>query len=109
MNLPYALRAHTPIRPLWICRACAGPWPCAHARLTLKGEYENDRPGLSVYMTTVLHEAVADLYRLDPSELDTTAMFTRFVGWTRCTAFGTYLPPPDPSTTEKRQPPPVNR
>jgi hypothetical protein len=101
MNLPYVVRSHAPIRPIWICRACAGPWPCANARLSLKGEYENDRPGLSVYMATMLHEAVADLHRLNPSELDLTAMFTRFVAWTRCNIVGIPIPLPDPATPDR--------
>jgi hypothetical protein len=26
VNLPQ-LRAHAPLRPLWLCRTCEGPWP----------------------------------------------------------------------------------
>ncbi|MFD0819370.1 hypothetical protein ACFQ0D_13860 [Micromonospora zhanjiangensis] len=83
VNLPPRLGRHTPVRPLWICRACAGPWPCSLARLLLKAEYWDRRADLPVQMTTVLYEAVADLHRLDPAAVDPAAMFNRFVGWTR--------------------------
>ncbi|KUJ46635.1 MULTISPECIES: hypothetical protein [Micromonospora] len=75
-------RPHLPLRPLWLCRACAAPWPCATARLTLIAEYAHDRIALSVYLCAVLHEAAADLYRLDPDEGPTpAALFARFLAW----------------------------
>jgi hypothetical protein len=83
VNLPYRLGPHAPLRPLWICRSCAIPWPCAQARLLLKAEYWENRENLPAYMVAVLYEAVADLHRLDPGGLDLAAVFTRFVGWTR--------------------------
>ncbi|MFI7658874.1 hypothetical protein ACIBTW_08295 [Micromonospora parva] len=77
-------RPHLPLRPLWLCRVCAAPWPCPVARLTLRQEYAHDCVGLSVYLCAVLHEAVADLYRLNPHDgPDPAALFTRFVGWAR--------------------------
>jgi hypothetical protein len=73
---------HTALRPLWLCRRCGQPWPCATARLTLKAEYAEDRVGLCVYLSAVLHEAVADLYRLNPHDMPTPeALFTRFIAW----------------------------
>ncbi|MFC8846529.1 MULTISPECIES: hypothetical protein [unclassified Micromonospora] len=75
---------HTALQPLWLCRACAAPWPCAVARLTLRREYTHDRVGLHVYLCAVLHEATADLYRLRPHDgLDPRALFDRFLGWAR--------------------------
>ncbi|MBG6101047.1 MULTISPECIES: hypothetical protein [Micromonospora] len=77
-------RPHLPLRPLWLCRVCAAPWPCPVARLTLRREYAHDRIGLSVYLCSVLHEAAADLYRLNPHDgPDPAALFTRFLGWAR--------------------------
>jgi hypothetical protein len=74
---------HIALRPLWLCRACADPWPCATARLLLKAQYDQDQVALSIHMCGVLHEAVRDLYRLNPHEAPAPrAMFDRFVGWT---------------------------
>jgi hypothetical protein len=59
-------RPHTPIRPLWLCRACAAPWPCATARLTLLHEYADDRVALLVYLGGMLHDATGELHTLHP-------------------------------------------
>ena len=81
---PLQERQHLPLRPLWICRICAAPWPCAPARLRLWHEYAHDRVSLSIYLSTVLHEAAADLYRLAPNPgPDPADLFARFLGWTR--------------------------
>ncbi|MEU2614467.1 hypothetical protein ABZ570_23225 [Micromonospora sp. NPDC007271] len=73
-----------PLRPLWVCRACAAPWPCAAARLALVAEYAADPVGLSVYLCGVLHEATADLYRLHPDDAPApAALFDRFLSWAR--------------------------
>jgi hypothetical protein len=82
VNLPDRLRSHAPLRPMWICRSCGTPWPCATARLYLKAEYCERRTELPTYMATVMHEAIADLDRLNPDELDLAAMFARFIAWT---------------------------
>lgn len=50
-----------PLRPLWLCRACADPWPCANARLSLKAEYAQDRTSLCVYLGSMLYDACEDL------------------------------------------------
>jgi hypothetical protein len=70
------------LRPLWLCRRCAAPWPCATARLALTCEYADDRVALSIYLCAALHEATADLYRLNPNDApDPRALFDRFLGW----------------------------
>ncbi|SCL17821.1 hypothetical protein GA0074692_0261 [Micromonospora pallida] len=75
-------RPHTPVRPIWLCRACAHPWPCAVARLTLSREYADDRIGFCVYLAGQLHEAVTDLYRLNPHDVpEPPQLFARFLGW----------------------------
>ncbi|RIV32656.1 hypothetical protein [Micromonospora radicis] len=69
-------------RPLWLCRVCAAPWPCATARLALVAEYAHDRVALSVYLCTVLHDATADLCRLNPADRpDPATLFARFLAW----------------------------
>ncbi|NES26397.1 hypothetical protein GCE86_28260 [Micromonospora terminaliae] len=73
---------HTPLRPVWCCRACGQPWPCAQARLLLKAEYADDQIGLSLYLCGLLHEAARDLYRLNPDDGPAPAdLFRRFVAW----------------------------
>lgn len=83
ITFPYRVHPHVPLRPLWICRSCAGPWPCAVARLMLKCEYDADRPELSVFMTTVLHAATEELTKLTDPGPRPAELFTRFVEWTR--------------------------
>ncbi|MEU7806655.1 hypothetical protein AB0B18_09345 [Micromonospora chalcea] len=77
-----ARRAHLPIRPLWLCRACGAPWPCAQARLLLKAEYADHPVDLAVYLSGLYHEATHDLFRLNPHDGPTPReLFERFVGW----------------------------
>jgi hypothetical protein len=85
VNLPHRLRAHAPLRPMWICPTCAGPWPCATARLYLKAEYCERRADLPVFMAQVMHDAIVDLNRINPAELDLANVFNRFIGWTQRT------------------------
>ncbi|TDB75240.1 hypothetical protein [Micromonospora sp. KC723] len=71
-----------PLRPIWLCRCCAAPWPCATARLTLVAEYAHDRVALSVYLCAMLHDAAEDLYRLNPHDgPDPATLFRRFLAW----------------------------
>ncbi|MFE9958349.1 hypothetical protein [Micromonospora sp. NPDC005299] len=74
-------RDHLPLRPLWLCRVCADPWPCANARLSLKAEYAQDRTALCVYLGSMLYDACEDLTKLNPNEVDVAALYTRFIGW----------------------------
>ncbi|MGW0433313.1 hypothetical protein ACWDV4_12350 [Micromonospora sp. NPDC003197] len=67
---------HTPIRRLWICRNCAGPWPCGAARLSLLREFADNRPGLCVYLAGQYVIAVDDLYPTHPA-----LIYGRFLGW----------------------------
>jgi hypothetical protein len=85
VNLPRVLGMHAPLRPLWICRTCGTPWPCATGRLKLKAEYCEHRADLPVFMATVMHDAIVDLSRINPAELDLADMFNRFIGWTQRT------------------------
>ncbi|GIJ33303.1 hypothetical protein ACN26Z_03705 [Verrucosispora sp. WMMD703] len=73
---------HVALRPLWLCRACAAPWPCANARLTLLAEYRDSHVALSIYLAGLLYDAVEDLYRLDPHNAPKpAALHERFLGW----------------------------
>ncbi|QGN50771.1 hypothetical protein GKC29_14555 [Micromonospora sp. WMMC415] len=73
---------HTPLRPVWACRACGQPWPCAEARLLLKAEFDGRYPTLSIYLAGLLYEAMHDLYHLNPHDGPRPRdLFDRFVGW----------------------------
>ena len=73
---------HLPLRPLWLCRRCGRPWPCGRARLVLLVEYRDNRIGLFLYLAGLLHEAIEDLRRLNPSTTGTVRdLFDRFLGW----------------------------
>ncbi|MBQ1026256.1 hypothetical protein [Micromonospora sp. C95] len=75
-------RFHVPLRPLWLCRACAAPWPCATARLALLTEYRDSHVALSIYLAGMLYDAVEDLYRLNPHDAPKpAALHDRFLGW----------------------------
>ncbi len=78
------VRPHLAMRPLWLCRSCGGPWPCATARLTLTTEYADDRASLCIYLAGMLHEAMDDLYRLNPHDAPAPAvLFGRFLDWAK--------------------------
>lgn len=78
------MREHLPLRPIWLCRICANPWPCGEARLRLTSEYADDRVALSVYMASMMGEATSDLRRLNPQpESEASTMFGRFLAWTK--------------------------
>ncbi|MET8349243.1 hypothetical protein [Micromonospora sp. NPDC005206] len=77
------MHQHLPRRPLWLCRVCAAPWPCASARMLMRVEYRADRVALSIYMAGQLFDATADLYRLNPNPApDPQELFNRFLAWT---------------------------
>ncbi|GAA0375855.1 hypothetical protein GCM10009541_17910 [Micromonospora gifhornensis] len=73
---------HTPLRPMWCCRADGQPWPCAQARLLLRAEYDQNPVGLSIYLAGLMYEAMRDLYRLNPYDgPEPAALFDRFLAW----------------------------
>ena len=73
---------HVPIKPLWICRVDAQPWPCADARLILTEAYRRNPVEVGTYLGASLHEMVADLYRLNPATApDAAALYVRLLGW----------------------------
>ncbi|MEV0725637.1 flavin reductase [Micromonospora purpureochromogenes] len=77
------MQRHAPLRPLWICTACAHPWPCGQARLRLVEEYAGQRRHLAVDLADLLREATADLTRICPRPPDPVAIYGRFLGWLR--------------------------
>lgn len=78
-----AVRPHVPIRPLWLCRVCAAPWPCPPARLLLLMDFRRDRVTLSVHLAGCLFDATADLLKLNPDGVPSPKdLFDRFLGWT---------------------------
>ncbi|MFI7220550.1 hypothetical protein [Micromonospora maritima] len=73
---------HTPLRPSWACRADGEPWPCAHARLALKAEYDRNLAALTIYLAGLMYEAMRDLYHLNPHDgPGPQQMYGRFLGW----------------------------
>ncbi|MFI2709769.1 hypothetical protein ACH495_06515 [Micromonospora sp. NPDC018662] len=41
---------HAPLKPIWICTACAHPWPCGPARLELAAQYASEPHYLALDM-----------------------------------------------------------
>lgn len=76
-------RTHQPLRPVWLCRNCAHPWPCGQARLDLINQFRNDRAALPTYMGVMLNLAIRDFTKLDPNAVtDPEDLNQRFVRWT---------------------------
>ncbi|MFJ6197771.1 flavin reductase [Micromonospora sp. NPDC092111] len=70
---------HTPLRPTWLCRVDAHPWPCGEAKLALLDKYAGARAGLLALLATLKEEAQDHLARLDSSRpIDVT---DRFLTW----------------------------
>ncbi|WP_422770901.1 hypothetical protein ACN28C_30300 [Plantactinospora sp. WMMC1484] len=75
-------RPHSPRRPMWTCRQCGHPWPCAWARAALPEEFRQEPLSLFVYLGSALFEAAGDLYRLCPNPAPNPAeLHARFLGW----------------------------
>jgi hypothetical protein len=73
---------HAALRPLWICRIDAQPWPCADARIHLTRRYRDKPVALYVQLGGLLAEAMADLYTLDAyGAPDPGTLSERFLGW----------------------------
>ncbi|WFE40752.1 flavin reductase [Micromonospora sp. WMMD998] len=77
------MQRHAPLKPFWICTACAHPWPCGEARAELAADYTGEARWLAVDMAGLLTEATADLTRLYPNPPDPEALHGRFLGWVR--------------------------
>ncbi|MFG1799361.1 hypothetical protein ACGFI4_04190 [Micromonospora carbonacea] len=73
-------RPHLPMRPAWLCRSCAAPWPCQPARLALTTEFEGHSVALAFYLASSMYEAMDDTLRLGGLP-DTAALHARFLGW----------------------------
>ncbi|MEV6707226.1 flavin reductase [Micromonospora wenchangensis] len=70
---------HTPLRPIWLCRVDARPWPCGEAKLALLARYDGDRSGLLVLLAELSVEATEHLTQLDCGrQVDLT---DRFLAW----------------------------
>ncbi|WP_229398209.1 flavin reductase [Micromonospora okii] len=70
------------MRPLWLCRRCAAPWPCGAARVALLAEYRGNRVGLAVYLAALMTEAEDQLTKLTPAT-PPADMVNRFLSWVR--------------------------
>ncbi|WP_089004334.1 flavin reductase [Micromonospora rifamycinica] len=72
---------HSPVRPIWLCRVDANPWPCGEAKLALLARYDGDRPGLLALLASLSAEATEHLTQLDNGRrIDLT---DRFLAWVR--------------------------
>jgi hypothetical protein len=81
---PVAAVQHLPLRPLWICRVDAYPWPCADIRLDLTESFRGQTISLTLYLASQYVDALNDLYSIDPDQgapPDPRALFDRFLGW----------------------------
>ncbi|MFI1196297.1 hypothetical protein ACH4T9_24025 [Micromonospora sp. NPDC020750] len=73
-------RPHLPMRPAWLCRSCAAPWPCSPARLALLAEFRGHSIALAFYLAASMYEARDDMRRLGASPAP-GVLHTRFLGW----------------------------
>jgi hypothetical protein len=71
---------HTAERPLWGCRACGLPWPCANAREGLLAEYRTFPSLLNVLLSSMMFEALDDYWLEGDVPPD---LFDRFMAWAR--------------------------
>ncbi|HLL65953.1 MAG TPA: flavin reductase [Micromonosporaceae bacterium] len=67
---------HLPVRPGWMCAACALPWPCPSRQRQLLAEYEGARVSLMLYLAGHFVDACADLPGTPAGTL-----YRRFLGW----------------------------
>ncbi|MGN9804626.1 flavin reductase [Micromonospora sp. L32] len=72
---------HIPLRPMWLCRVDAHPWPCASAKLDLLDAYADDRHGLRHHLSELKDEAEDDIAQLDSGNRPQLA--DRFLSWVR--------------------------
>jgi hypothetical protein len=73
---------HLPLRPLWLCQTCGQHWPCGRAKLALLADFHGSEISLFLYLAGLLHKAIDDLHRLNPSTTaDVRDLFDRFLGW----------------------------
>lgn len=73
-------RPHQPMRPAWLCRNCAAPWPCAPAQLHLATEFYGHSIALAFYLAANMQDAIHDLYSVGLHP-DPRALHARFLGW----------------------------
>ncbi|WP_326556715.1 hypothetical protein [Micromonospora sp. NBC_01796] len=75
---------HLPLKPLWICRTDAQPWPCADARLDLAAGFRDKTINLTLFLAAQFVEALEDLHSIDPQlgePPDSRILYERFLGW----------------------------
>lgn len=78
------LELHTPLRPFWICRTDARPWPCPDARLNLLRVYGERRLELYLYLGAQFVHALAELDGIAAQAgggPEPGALHARILGW----------------------------
>lgn len=73
-------RPHLPLRPVWLCRVCAHPWPCGPAKLALRAEYDKHALSLNIYLADHMIVSLRDLSGIGESP-EVTSHYARFLGW----------------------------
>ncbi|TDC85426.1 flavin reductase [Micromonospora sp. KC606] len=75
------MTAHTPLRPTWLCRVDAHPWPCGAAKLALLDHYREHPAELVAHLDALRETAHHDLTDLDGGREPN--LTDRFVTWAR--------------------------
>ncbi|MFI5495174.1 NADAR family protein [Actinoplanes sp. NPDC051859] len=78
---------HIAARPTWDCGVCGDPWPCGPAKEELLAQYRGFPTGLTLYLSSCLYEALAELS--SPDVRATAALIERLLFWAR-TSFLSY-------------------
>lgn len=75
------LGVHTPLRPVWRCKADHLPWPCPQARQLLLAAYQ-DAPGRSLqfYLIDQMLTAAVD-WRNAGITGDAGSLYDQIIGW----------------------------
>lgn len=68
------------MRPAWLGRNCAAPWPCGPAQRDLIVEFYGHSIALAFHLASSMQEAADDMYALG-GRPDPAVMHTRFLGW----------------------------
>jgi hypothetical protein len=76
------IHPHVPLRPLFICKIDAQPWPCADARLGLVTGFRDRRISRCLFLGAMFIDCMNDLYKLNPDTApQPAALYARFFGW----------------------------
>jgi len=72
---------HLHERPLWDCRVCKQPWPCANAKAGLLAEFNTFPSVLAIYLSAQMYDALSDL--TSHGQTPPPDLYERFLSWAR--------------------------